>query len=153
VSVKFNIGEVPANVNPDLLADQSTVYSIHTVAQATYARQEFLGRGRHMFTLKGGIGYHQVATGTMMPDGTLATTNKEDFVSPILAVDYVHHGDRLYGLGMQYYSSVIFATCWIEFVKDFIFVDLKYYSPVFRSPKPWEQPYFFMISPRIQVIY
>jgi hypothetical protein len=153
VSAILNIGEVPSAVNSDLLVDRNAVYSIHTVSQLTYARQEFLGGGRHMFTLRGGIGYHQVATGTFMPDGTLATTNKEDFVSPIVAVDYVHHGDRLYGMGIQYYSSVIFATCWIEFVKDFIFVDLKYYSPVFRNPKPWEQPYFFMISPRIQVIY
>jgi hypothetical protein len=41
----------------------------------------------------------------------------------------------------------------VEIVKNFLFVDLKYYTPVGRDPHPWEQKYFFMISPRIQITY
>lgn len=153
VSASFKIGEIRGITNPDLLASSSAIYALHTVAQLTYSRQEFLGGGRHLITLKGGVGYHQIVEGKFVADGSLAATRKVDFASPIIAADYVHQGDILYGAGIQYYNSVIFAKCWIELIKDFLFVDLKYYAPVFRDAKPWEQPYFFMISPRIQVVY
>ncbi len=153
ISVHFKIGEIRGLTNPGLLADQPSIFSLHTVAQLTYSRQEAFDFGRHLVTFKGGIGYHQIAEGAFLPDGTLAPVEKQDFVSPVLDVDYVHQGEKLYGAGVQYYSAIIFARCWVELVRDFLFLDLKYYAPVGRDPKPWEQPYFFMISPRIQVVY
>jgi hypothetical protein len=56
-------------------------------------------------------------------------------------------------VNLQYYGMLIFAHGWLEFIKNFLYLDIKYYSPIIRNPKPWEQPYFFMVSPRIQVIY
>jgi hypothetical protein len=153
LSAHFTIGEIRGVTNPSLLVGDGAIYSVHTVAQITYARQDLLSQGSHLFTLKGGIGYHQIAAGAVTPDGLVGTTEKDDFFSPILGVDYVHQGERLYGMGIQYYSSIIFAKCWVELVKDFIFVDVKYYAPVVRNAKPWEQPYFFMVSPRLQVVY
>jgi hypothetical protein len=153
ISAHFAIGEVRGFTNPDILAGTTDIYSVHTVAQLTYARQETFGSGLHLFTFKGGLGYHQIATGSFGTGGGIQTTAKENFVSPILAVDYVHEGNWLYGLGVQYYSSIVFAKGWVELIKDFLFIDIKYYAPIFRDAKPWEQPYFFMVSPRIQVVY
>lgn len=153
LSAHFTIGEIRGVTNPSLLVGDGSIYSVHTVAQVTYARQDFLSHDKHMFTFKGGVGYHQIAHGLITPDGLVGTTEKEDFVSPILSADYVHQGERLYGMGIQYYSSIIFAKCWFELVKDFIFVDVKYYAPIVRNAKPWEQSYFFMVSPRLQVVY
>lgn len=153
ISAHFAIGEVRGFTNPDILAGTTDIYSVHTVGQLTYARQETFGGGLHLFTFKAGLGYHQIATGSFGTSGGIQTTAKDNFVSPIFAVDYVHEGNWLYGMGIQYYSSIVFAKGWVELIKDFLFVDIKYYAPVFRDAKPWEQPYFFMVSPRIQVVY
>jgi hypothetical protein len=150
---RFSIGGITGVTNPQLLADTGPVYTVHTIAQLTYARQVPLTGYSGQLTLRGGIGFHQMTTGEVTSTGTIATTEKENYVGPVLAADYVHHGDREYGIGLQYYSSILFAKAWVEIVQNFIFVDVKYYTPVFRDAKPWEQPYFFMISPRLQVVY
>jgi len=152
IGARFSIGEMNTFTNPDLYVDQKRIYYVHTVAQLFYSRQELLG-GMHLFTLTGGLGFHQVSTADLNADRRFVTSERDDVVSPILRVDYVHKGENLYGAGLQYYGSIIFLNWWVELIQDFIFIDLKYNSPVFRSPKPWEQSYFFMISPRIQVIY
>jgi hypothetical protein len=149
---RFSVGGLTGVTNPELLAGEGPVYTVHSVAQLTYARQvKFEGSGQ--LTLRGGIGFHQVWTGEVASGGTIATTDKENFVSPILDLEYIHHGERQYGIGVQYYSAILFARMWVEIIRDFVFVDLKYYTPAFRAAKPWEQPYFFMISPRVQVVY
>ena len=153
IEFDFKIDELRSVTNPNFLADPDTIYSVHTLGQVVYGQQELVGGGKHLFTLRGGLGYHQVTTSEVRTDGSIVIVNKDNYISPIVGIEYVHQGERLYGVGIQYYSSIIFAKCWFELVKNFIFVDLKYYAPIFRDPKPWEQPYFFMISPRIQVIY
>jgi len=79
--------------------------------------------------------------------------DKAEFTSPILRVDYARLGDRLYGGSVQYYSSILYLSGWVEVIRNFLYVDVKYYTPVFRDPEAWEQKYFFMISPRIQITY
>jgi hypothetical protein len=68
-------------------------------------------------------------------------------------INYTHEAANSFGVNLQYYGMLIFAHGWLEFIKNFLYLDIKYYSPIIRNPKPWEQPYFFMVSPRIQVIY
>ena len=152
IGTRFSIGEMNTLSNPEYYIDPNRIYYVHTVAQLFYSRQELVGQ-THLLTLTGGLGFHQVSTADLNPDGRFVTSNRDDFVSPILRVDYVHKGENLYGASLQFYSSIVFVNWWSELIENFIFIDLKYYSPVFRSPKPWEQSYFFMISPRIQVIY
>jgi hypothetical protein len=152
VGTRFSIGEVTDFTNRELYVNQDRIYYVHTVAQLYYSRQGSLG-GNHLFTLTGGLGYHQIATADLHSDDRYVITDRDDFVSPVLRVDYVHRGENLYGAGLQYYGSILFVNWWVELIQNFMFIDLKYYSPVFRSAKPWEQPYFFMISPRIQVEY
>jgi hypothetical protein len=153
LAARFSIGGMTGVTNPDLLADTGPVYTVHTIAQLTYAKRLPLSDIAGQLTLRGGLGFHQISTGEVTATGTIATTEKENFLSPIVGVEYIRHGDRQYGLAAQYYSSILFAKAWVEIVQDFIFIDVKYYTPVFRAARPWEQPYFFMVSPRIQVVY
>jgi hypothetical protein len=153
LSARFSIGGVTGVTNPELLADTGPVYSVHTIAQLTYAQRVSPAGYSGQLTLRGGIGFHQISAGEVMPGGVIVTTAKDNFVSPILDAEYVHYGERQYGIGAQYCSAILFAKAWVEIVRDFIFVDVKYYTPIFRAAKPWEQPYFFMVSPRIQVVY
>jgi hypothetical protein len=150
---RFSIGGATGVTNPELLAETGPVYSVHTIAQLTYAQRVSLVGFSGQLTLRGGIGFHQMSTAEVTSGGAFATTAKDNFVSPILDVGYIHYGERQYGIGAQYYSAILFAKAWVEIVRDFIFVDVKYYTPIFRAAKPWEQPYFFMVSPRIQVVY
>lgn len=59
----------------------------------------------------------------------------------------------MFGASLQLYSSILHLKGWVELIKNFMFIDLQYYTPFVRDPKPWEQSYFFMVSPRFQVIY
>jgi hypothetical protein len=139
-------------VNP---ADSNYNYYVHTVIQGWYTRTLRFGADEeHTLALTGGFGYHQIAAGLNIQEGDrIVTANKQDFYSPLVRVNYTHEAANSFGLNLQYYNSVIFAYGWVEFVKSFLYLDLKYYSPIIRDTKPWEQSYFFMVSPRIQVIY
>ena len=136
-------------------ADSNYNYYVHTVIQGWYTRTLRLGaKGEHTLALSGGFGYHQIAAGLNIAKGLrIVTVNKQDFYSPLVRVNYTHEAANSFGLNLQYDNSVIFVYGWLEFVKNFLYLDIKYYSPIIRAPKPWEQPYFFMVSPRIQVIY
>lgn len=150
---RFSVGGITGVTNPELLAGDGPIYTVHTVGQLTYAHRVKLEGFSGQLTLRGGVGFHQIWTGEVASGGTIATTEKENFISPVLDAEYIHHGERQYGIGLQYYSAILLARMWVEIVQDFVFVDLKYYTPAFRAAKPWEQPYFFMISPRLQVVY
>jgi hypothetical protein len=153
IGARFSVGELNEVTNLELLTDPQSYYYLHTVAQVYYSRPEELGGGEHLFTLTGGLGYHQIALGETQPGGKIIAIEKANYGGPILRVEYVHQGTNMYGMGIQYYSSILHFKGWVELIRNFIFLDVQYYSPVFRQTRPWEQSYFFMISPRIQVVY
>ena len=136
-------------------ADSSYNYYVHTVIQGWYTRTLRFGASEeHTLALSGGFGYLQIAAGLNIQSALrIVTIDKQDFYSPLVRVNYSHEAANSFGMNLQYYNSVIFAYGWVEFVKNFLYLDIKYYSPIIRAAKPWEQSYFFMVSPRIQVIY
>jgi hypothetical protein len=150
---RFSIGEINGVTNPDLFTDPARLYFIHTVAQLYYSRQESLGGSEHLLTFTGGVGYHQVGLGELRSDLKVNTLDKEDFVGPLLGAEYLHRGENMYSVAVRYSGSVLHLKGWLEIIKNVVFLDLQYYAPIMRDPRPWEQPYFFMISPRIQIIY
>lgn len=150
---RFSIGEINGVTNPDLFTDPARLYFIHTVAQLYYSREVNPDGSQHLLTFTGGIGYHQVGLGEMQSDRMINTVDKVDFVSPILGAEYLHRGENMYSVAIRYSGSVVHLKAWLEIIKNFVFLDLQYYAPVLRDPQPWEQSYFVMISPRIQIIY
>jgi hypothetical protein len=152
VNALLSVADVPTITNLKLLADSIDFYFLHTVAQASYSKHFLLKPGQEL-TLSGGLGFHQMASATLNSDGSVQTTEKEDFISPIVRVEYVNRLGNMFGMSAQLYSSVLYLKGWVEIVRNLLYIDLQYYSPVFRDPRPWEQSYFFMVSPRIQVIF
>lgn len=150
----LSIGEVNKARVKGLLTDLDKLYYVHTIAQLRYSRSFSLGSPENSLLLTGGIGYHQIALGASIPGQVRITaTEKEDFISPILQAGYTHDGLYRYGISVQYYSAILYSKAWVELLRDFLFLDVQYYTPFLRDPRPWEHPYFYMISPRIQITY
>ncbi len=152
VGARLAVGELNKFVSGQLTND-SLPYYLHTVAQLFYSRHASLAGGEHLFTFTGGVGYHQIGLGQVQSDKRITAIKKLNFVSPILRAEYTRHGTRMYGVGVQYYHSIIEVNGWLEFIKNFIYLDLRYSAPIIRGPKPWEQSYFVMISPRFRLAF
>jgi hypothetical protein len=150
----LSVGEVNKDRLSGLLTDLDKLYYVHTVAQLRYSRYISIGSPDHSLLLTGGFGYHQIALGASTPaQDRITTIKKENFISPILRAEYAREGPYRYGISVQYYSGILYTKTWVELLRDFLFLDVQYYSPFLRNPRPWEHPYFYMISPRIQVTY
>ncbi|MBI5474523.1 MAG: hypothetical protein HY961_19475, partial [Ignavibacteriae bacterium] len=140
INAEMSVGDLNRSGAGANLVDPIYNYFLRSVAQATYTNHQSLGDGKHRFKLTGGMGFHQINLGETQTDQffgdgsmKILSFQKNKFVSPILRVEYTKVGDRMYGVGTQYYSSILFVNAWAEVLKDFLFVDLKYYAPVFRS--------------------
>jgi hypothetical protein len=153
VGGRFSIGELTDwNAISDL-TDSSNIPYLHTSAQISVARKVRFGGNEHVFSFKGGLGLQQIGHGVAEKDGTVYTTGRSTFVSPLVAVEYVHNGIETYGITLQYYNAGVVSDAWLELVKNIFYIEVKYASPVFRGPRPWEQPYFIMVSPRIRFAF
>ena len=150
---RFSSGTLTKHNPDEQLTDTSQAYYLHTTAQLAYGYTFSFENGEYIFTVNGGVGFHQVGKGVVQSDETIITTEKSNFFSPIVKLDYIRHGKQMYGMGIQYYSSIVMVTAWTELFKDFFYVDLKYSTAVFRPAEPWEQPYFFMVSPRLRFTF
>jgi hypothetical protein len=152
IGARFSVGELNKYVHGQL-TDEERPYYLHTIGQLFYSHRIPLQGDGYFLTVSAGAGYHQVARGEVQPDGRIVAAEKSNFFSPIVRLDYVRQGEEMYGVTLQYYSSIIYVSGWVELVKNFIYFDVRYASPIIRAPKPWEQSYFYMISPRFRLVY
>ncbi len=150
--IRLTVGELYLGNLTAKVPDSLSAYSLHTTAQL-YATHE-VRWGDDVFAFTGGIGFHQVTRSIAdSAQGSVYTLEKLNSAGPLLRVDYTRIGERLYGASVQLYSSILYLAGWVEVVRNFLFVDAKFYAPILRDPQPWEQKYFFMISPRLQITY
>ncbi len=153
IELRFTSGSMAKLEPDDQITDTSDAYFIHTVGQIDYAQDFSFGGGNYLFTAKIGMGFHRIGRAALQADKTFNTIEKNDYGSPYIKLDYVRHGIQMYGFEVQYYSSIVSLTAWTELVKNFVYIDVKYSTPLFRSPQSWEQPYFFMLSPRFRFAF
>lgn len=151
IGARFTVGELNKFASGQLTND-TLPYYLHTVGQLFYSHEMALGE-EHLLTVSAGAGYHQIALGEVHPDRRIVAIEKFNFFSPIIRMEYVHRGNQMYGVSAQYYNSLVWLSGWIELVRNFLYVDLRYASPVVRSPQQWEQHYFYMVSPRFRLVY
>lgn len=153
LEARFSSGSLTKRNPDDRLTDTSQAYYLRTMAQLVYSHRYSIGGGEYLFTVQGGAGFHEIGKGVVQPDESIATTEKSDFFSPYVKLDYIRHGNQMYGLSVQYYSSIVLVSAWTELVKNMIYFELKYSTSVLRTAKPWEQPYFFMVSPHVRFVF
>ena len=68
--------------------------------------------------------------------------------TPHVAIQYVNHRSNKFGLDFQYDHLFTFGA-WLELIPDHLRIEGSYTAPLVRDPKPYEPPYFFMITPRL----
>jgi hypothetical protein len=151
-TARVTVGELNKFVAGQL-TDESRPYYLHTIAQLLYSRHFELGSDQNLLDVTGGFGYHQIARGEVKPDKKIVATEKINFASPLLRAEYTRHAEKMYGLSLQYYGSVVLITGWVEVIKNFVYLDLRYSTVIIRKPKAWEQPYFVMVSPKFRVAF
>ena len=153
LEARFSTSSLSKRNSADAYPDASNLYYLHTIGQLALSHEFSLENGEYLVGLKGGLGFHQVGRGAVQIDGSITTNDKTNYFSPIVKLEYIRHGFPMYGFAVQYYSSSVLLTAWTELVKNFVYFDLKYSTPVFRAAQPWEQPYFLMASPRIRFAF
>ncbi len=68
--------------------------------------------------------------------------------TPHVGIQYVNHRSNKFGLNFQYDHLFSFGA-WLELIPDHLRIEGSYTAPLVRDAKPYEQPYFFMITPRL----
>jgi len=68
--------------------------------------------------------------------------------TPHVAIQYVNHRSNKFGLNFQYDHLFTFGA-WLELIPDHLRIEGNYTAPLVRDAKPYEQPYFFEITPRL----
>ena len=153
----FNIHFQSSNLNgtdsSSRFTDPSHFYYVRSMIQGYFQQRVAVVNNEHFFTVGLGMGYHQIGLGAVDSNYTLSTTDKLNYISPLLRIQYERNGSKTYGVGIQVYASNMTVNAWLEFIKDFIYADIKYSTPVIRGAKPWENPYFVMFSPRIKLAF
>jgi len=153
VSMHFVTETLNKKDSIDSFTNDNNVYFVHAMAQVLYSRRIFVIDNENFLTMKVGFGYHQIDRGMVQPNLSVTTTDRFDYYSPVFRIDYLRQGMRTYGITAQIYSENLYLAAWIELLQNFFYVDVKYNLPVVRQPLPWEQPNFFMISPRIRFAF
>jgi len=153
MEARFSIGELTSVHAVGDLVDPMNVYYLNSIGQLSVSRKAASGNGAHVLTLTGGLGYHKIGNGFADPAGTVSTLDKVTFFSPIIKTAYVFNGVETFGVSVQYYNNIISTDVWLEVFKNFLYIEGKYSVPIIRTPKPWEQSYVFMISPRVRFAF
>jgi hypothetical protein len=153
VEGRFSLGELTSVHALGDLVDPSNVYYINSLGQISLSHEIAFGNGAHVMTFTGGLGYHKIGYGLSDTVGNIKTYDRVAFFSPILKTAYVFNGNETFGISVQYYSNIVMADVWLELLKNFLYLEGKYSVPIIRAPHPWEQSYFFMISPRVRFAF
>jgi hypothetical protein len=149
LTAMLSIGDLARVTNDRFLTDSTEIYFMHTVGQLTYSKKFDLSIG-HVLTATAGIGYHQVSHAFVQPDKSVHTVDKEDFISPVLRVEYLNRVSNMFGASIQYYSSIIHLKGWVEMIRNLLYLDLQYYSPIIRDAK---LPVLVCALPALAVLY
>jgi hypothetical protein len=113
------------------------------------------GQALHGAFLQLGAGTHRinaVTVGNNAPD-TLSLKDQGNFsyFDPLIKIGYNHasEGGYDYGMYVQYCNELLADG----FVRIFTWLNLevKYAAVVFRDPKKWEQPSFFIVTPTLKL--
>jgi len=93
-------------------------------------------------------GYGPGAGGTVQDLLFAGKANVSTPFTPHVGIEFVNHRSNKFGLSFQYDHLFTFGG-WLELIPDHLRIESSYTAPLVRDPKPYEPPYFFLITPRI----
>ena len=157
----------PMTFRPDF-AIGDTAYLIRYDFQAFYSFGFFADpAAKHLFRLKIGGTVYGAEGMVNVEDTTLPVSETEQAQYKVTkvnstsnggvsgALEYMRTGSWVpFGARLQYVDNSILSDLWIQFAVarnlDLKF-DIKYFTPVFRDPHPWEHPN--LVVPSVAVRY
>jgi hypothetical protein len=137
--------------NPDnfySLAGYFTIYSSFgiTLSEKSFARAKFGG------------GMRRFANWKVIPpevDSLGQEFTQLDQItnfSPYFSFEYVRRSpDESLRAGVQFFDLTIAFFASLEVIADILSIEASYYWPVSPSPRPYENPEFFLVTPRLRI--
>ncbi len=72
--------------------------------------------------------------------------------SPYFSLEYARRGaDELLRAGVQFFDLTISFFGSLEIIPNLLSIEASYYWPIAPSPRPYENPSFFLVTPKIRI--
>jgi hypothetical protein len=82
------------------------------------------------------------------------STRLQDDISPYLKFELQHTGaSERYGVSVQFYNMALMFTASLDIVSDLLQIEAKYVWPLSANILTWQTPDFFMVSPKLQLVF
>jgi hypothetical protein len=137
------------------LTDPSGFYYITGMLQLYYSFGISLNP-TDLVRLKLGLGVHRINKARLefTPAETIIPRPHTDFVSPYLKFEYLNKGinDRFVA-SVQFYDLVLLLGGSVEIVPGVVSLEAKYAWQVAPNLREWQNPGFFIVSPRVQFAF
>ncbi len=136
----FAVGSLDRRRPEYLTFDLNNLYSITTILQAYYGFN-YQFDDEKILGMRTGVTYHRVTLNRYVGDEIYRYGEAETFITPLISAEYRNLGADWFKLNAQY-SRLLSLGAWAEIVPRYVYAEVKYAAPLFRTPRPWEQWYY-----------
>lgn len=136
----FSVGSLDRRRPEYLTANLNRLYSINTIMQTYYAFNYNFDEGEKVLNVRAGGTFHRVGESRYIVD-EIFQHDAENFVTPLLYVEYRNLGADWFKLNAQY-SRLLSFGAWAEIVPRYVYAEVKYATPFLRGARSWEQNYY-----------
>jgi|GEM_PF-2182478 len=167
-SLKTRPGRPPV-AGDTLFVTTNGMYSLRNVAQGGFFGGVWLDNYQHLFRLTLGVSYTdvlqyrendkalRVLDAEADPKATVAYTpyqlyHPQEWYDWVYAkLEYLNQSGYPFGLSAQLANSTMLVSGFLPVFPNWLFLEAKFSTPVFRDRRPWEQQPFVTISPVIRI--
>ncbi|MBI5470787.1 MAG: hypothetical protein HY961_00435 [Ignavibacteriae bacterium] len=136
----FAVGSLDRRRPEYLTFDLNRLYSITTILQ-TYYGFNYQFDDEKILSSRLGVTYHRVTLNRYVDNEIFRHGDAEALITPLVSVEYRNLGADWFKLRAQY-SRLMSLGAWAEIVPQYVYAEVKYATPLFRTPSPWEQRYY-----------
>ena len=139
VGGSFAIGSLDRRRPEYLTTNLDRLYSISSFVQLHYASNYAFDEEKAV-AVRAGVTFHRVTMSRFEHD-EIFTFDHENFVTPLMSVEYRNSGADWFRLSMQYSRLLCFGA-WTEIVPRYINAEVRYSTVLLRDPRKWEHTYY-----------
>jgi hypothetical protein len=150
---RFNTSDVDLVTNPD------KIFTIGAAAIGYYSFAVSLN-ATNMARAKAGFGVLRVDQGRVTPvtvkgvEDVLYESDQDSYYSPYVKFEYLNKDvTSRYEASIQFFDMTMLFSGSMEVVRNILYLDAKYVWPLGAQLRPWQNPGFFIISPKIHIVF
>jgi hypothetical protein len=144
----------------DKLTDPESFYMISGAAIAYYSFAVSLN-ATNMARAKAGFGVLRIDQGSVTPvaveggeDLLYQVLDQQHYYSPYIKFEYLNTSPTArYEVGVQFFDMTMLLSGSMEVVRNILFLEAKYVWPLSGALRPWQNPGFFIISPKLHIVF